>query len=188
DQTVIVDRGMITAVGPRQAVSVPAGARVVEGQGMNLIPGLWDWHMHVGDDFTGLQELSMGVTSVRDPGNDDERTMDRRRRAAAGALLFPHVYPSSLIDGKGPYTAQGANVATSQAEAITLVDRASANNFTGIKFYGTFDPSWLPATIAEAHKLGLHVHGHIPAGIRTMEAINDGYDEVTHINWVMMQA
>ena len=100
--------------------------------------------MHVGDDFTGLQELSMGVTSVRDPGNDDQRTMDRRP-APAGALLFPHVYPSSLIDGKGPYTAQVANVATSQAEAIRLVDRAKANGFTGIKFYGTFDPAWLPA-------------------------------------------
>ena len=45
--------------------------------------------MHVGDDFTGLQELSIGVTSIRDPGNDDERTIDRRVRAAAGALLFP---------------------------------------------------------------------------------------------------
>ena len=146
DQTVVVDHGVIAAVGARESVTVPAGARVIEGRGKTLIPGLWDCHMHVGDDFTGLQELSMGVTSVRDPGNDDERTIDRRRRAAAGALLFPHVYPSSLIDGKGPYTAQVANVATSQAEAIRLVDKAKANDFTGIKFYGTFDPSWLPAS------------------------------------------
>jgi imidazolonepropionase-like amidohydrolase len=188
DQTVIVDHGLIAAVGPRESVTIPADARVIDGRGRTLIPGLWDCHMHVGDDFTGLQELSMGVTSVRDPGNDDDRTIDRRRRAAAGALLFPHVYPSSLIDGKGPYTAQVANVATSQAEAIRLVDKAKANDFTGIKFYGTFDASWLPASIAEAHKLGLHVHGHIPAGIRPLDAINYGYDEVTHINWVMMQA
>jgi imidazolonepropionase-like amidohydrolase len=188
DQTVVVDRGVIVAVGAHESVAVPARARVIDGRGQTLIPGLWDCHMHVGDDFTGLQELSMGVTSVRDPGNDDQRTIDRRRRAAAGALLFPHVYPSSLIDGKGPYTAQVANVATSQAEAIRLVDRAKANDFTGIKFYGTFDSSWLPATIAEAHKLGLHVHGHIPAGIRPMDAINDGYDEITHINWIIMQA
>lgn len=188
DQTVVVDHGVIVAVGARQSVTVPAGARIIEGSGQTLIPGLWDCHMHVGDDFTGLQELSMGVTSIRDPGNDDERTMDRRRRAAAGELLFPHVYPSSLIDGKGPYTAQVANVATSQAEAIKLVDRAKANNFTGIKIYGTFDPSWLPATIAEAHKLGLHVHGHIPAGIRPLDAIDAGYDEITHINWIIMQA
>ena len=188
DQTVIVDKGVIAAVGTRASVAVPAGAQVIDGRGKTLIPGLWDCHMHVGDDFTGLQELSMGVTSVRDPGNDDVRTMDRRSRAAAGALLSPHVYPSSLIDGKGPYTAQVANVATSEAEAIALVDKAKANGFTGIKFYGTFNAAWLPASIREAHKLGLHVHGHIPAGIRPVDAINAGYDEVTHINWVMMQA
>ena len=167
---------------------MPANAQVIDGRGKTLIPGLWDCHMHVGDDFTGLQELSMGVTSVRDPGNDDVRTIDRRTRTAAGDLLSPHVYPSSLIDGKGPYTAQVANVATSEAEAIALVDKAKANGFTGIKFYGTFNPAWLPASIREAHKLGLHVHGHIPAGIRPVDAINAGYDEVTHINWVMMQA
>ena len=188
DQTVVVDKGAITAVGARESVAVPAGAQVIDGRGKTLIPGMWDCHMHIGDDFTGLQELSMGVTSVRDPGNDDVRTIDRRSRAAAGALLSPHVYPSSLIDGKGPYTAQVANVATSEAEAITLVDKAKANGFTGIKFYGTFNPLWLPASIREAHKLGLHVHGHIPAGIRPVDAINAGYDEITHINWVMMQA
>lgn len=188
NQTVIVDHGVITAVGAAESVNIPAGARVIEGRGMTLIPGLWDCHMHVGDDYTGLQELSMGVTSVRDPGNDDERTIDRRKRAAAGLLLFPHVYPSSLIDGKGPYTAQVANVATSEAEAIKLIDKAKANDFTGIKFYGTFNAEWLPASIAEAHKLGLHVHGHIPVGIRPLDAIHDGYDEITHINWVMMQA
>jgi imidazolonepropionase-like amidohydrolase len=188
DQTVIVDKGTIAAVGGRASIAVPANAQVIDGRGKTLVPGLWDCHMHVGDDFTGLQELSMGVTSVRDPGNDDVRTIDRRSRAAAGELLSPHVYPSSLIDGKGPYTAQVANVATSEAEAIALVDKAKANGFTGIKFYGTFNPAWLPASIREAHKLGLHVHGHIPAGIRPVDAINDGYDEVTHINWVMMQA
>jgi imidazolonepropionase-like amidohydrolase len=188
DQTVVVDKGAITAVGARASIAVPAGAQVVDGRGKTLIPGLWDCHMHVGDDFTGLQELSMGVTSVRDPGNDDVRTIDRRSRVVAGALLSPHVYPSSLIDGKGPYTAQVANVATSEAEAITLVDKAKANGFNGVKFYGTFNPAWLPASIREAHKLGLHVHGHIPAGIRPVDAINAGYDEITHINWVMMQA
>jgi imidazolonepropionase-like amidohydrolase len=188
DQTVVVDKGIITASGAAGAVRVPAGAQVIDGRGKTLVPGLWDCHMHVGDDYTGLQELSMGVTSIRDPGNDDVRTIDRRTRAAAGSLLTPHVYPSSLIDGKGTYTAQVANVATSEAEAVALVDKAKANGFTGVKFYGTLNPAWLPRSIAEAHKLGLHVHGHIPAGIRPLDAINAGYDEITHINWIMMQA
>jgi imidazolonepropionase-like amidohydrolase len=187
-QTVVVRNGRIAAVGPAASIQAPQSARIFDGKGMTLVPGMWDCHMHVGDDFTGVQELSLGVTSVRDPGNNDALTIDRRTRTLAGKLLFPHVYASSLIDGKGPYTAQVANVATNQAEAIAWVDKAKANGFTGIKFYGTFNPDWLRASIAEAHKLGLHVHGHIPAGIRPLDAIDDGYDEVTHINWIIMQA
>jgi hypothetical protein len=188
NRTVVVENGLITAVGPSASVRVPVGAKIVDGHGMTLVPGLWDCHLHVGDDFTGLQELSLGVTSVRDPGNNDAVTIDRRTREAAGQLLFPHVYASSLIDGKGPYTAQVANVATGQQEAIALVDKAKSSGFVGVKFYGTFNPDWLKASIVEAHKLGLHVHGHVPAGMRPMDAIDDGYDEMTHINWIIMQA
>jgi hypothetical protein len=188
DQTVIVEKGLVAAVFPSKDTKIPEGAQVIDGRGKTLLPGLWDCHMHVSNDYTGLQELSMGVTSIRDPGNDDSQTVDRHKRIAAGELLFPHVYASSLIDGKGTYTAQTANVANSQAEAIELVDRAKTNGFIGVKFYGTLNKDWLPAAAAEAHKQGLHVHGHIPVGLRPLEAINAGYDEITHINWIVMQA
>jgi hypothetical protein len=187
DHTVVVEQGRITAVGPAKSVSVPKGAQVIDGRGKTLLPGLWDCHMHIGNDFTGLQELSMGVTSIRDPGNDDSLTIDRRNRVSKGELLMPNVYPSSLIDGKGPYAAQTANVATSEAEMIAWIDKAKANGFTGVKFYGTLNKAWVPAAAAAAHKQGLHVHGHIPVGMRPLEAINAGYDEITHINWVVMQ-
>ena len=174
DQTVVVNEGRIVAVGGASTTKIPAGAEQIDGRGKTLVPGLWDCHMHVGGDFTGLQELSLGVTSIRDPGNSDATTMARAERRARGELLFPHVYASSLIDGKGPYTAQVANVATSEAEAVALVRRARANGFTGVKFYGTLDPKWLVAAVGEAKKLGLHVHGHIPAGIRPLDAITRG--------------
>jgi imidazolonepropionase-like amidohydrolase len=125
---------------------------------------------------------------VRDPGNDNGRTIDRAQRRAAGLLLSPKVYPSSLLDGKSPYTAQLGTVVTSQDEALAAVRKAKADGFTGIKIYGSFNPAWVKATAAEAHGLGLHVHGHIPAGMRPLDAVNDGYDEITHINFVMMQA
>ncbi|MDE2412322.1 MAG: amidohydrolase family protein [Sphingomonadales bacterium] len=187
DQNVVVSGATIMAVGPAGSTPIPAGAKVFDGTGKTLVPGLWDCHMHFGDDYTGPQELSLGVTSVRDPGNNNLMTIDRARRVAAGELLSPHVYASSLIDGKGPYTAQIASVATSEAEAIALVRKAKEQGFTGVKFYGTFDYRWLPAATAEAHKQGLHVHGHIPHGIRPSEAIKDGYDEITHINWIVME-
>ena len=188
DQTVVVDAGKIVRVGPAASTPAPAGARIIAGEGKTLVPGLWDMHQHYGDDSTGPVLLSLGITSARDPGNDNAQTLDRARRRAAGLLLSPTVYPSSLIDGKSPYTAQLGTTVTSQDEALAAVRKAKADGFTGIKIYGSFNPAWVAATAAEAHRLGLHVHGHIPAGMRPLEAVNAGYDEITHINFVMMQA
>jgi imidazolonepropionase-like amidohydrolase len=187
-QTVVVEKGVITSVGLVGKVKLTTSTLVIDGTGRTLVPGLWDCHMHVGNDYTGPQELSLGVTSIRDPGNNDNLTIARRNRIAKGELLFPNVYASLMIDGKGKYTAQYATVVTSQDEAIAAVQKAKSTGFVGVKFYGTFNPAWLPAAIAEAHKLGLHVHGHLPAGIRPLDAINAGYDEITHINFVIMQA
>ena len=188
DETVIVADGRITAVGPAGSTTVPAGAQVFEGAGKTLVPGLWDAHMHFGDDSTGPFLLALGITSARDPGNDNALTIARAKRRAAGELLSPTVYPSSLIDGKGPNTAQVGTSVASLDEALAAVRKAKADGFIAIKFYGTFKPEWVAPTIVEAHKLGLHVHGHIPAGMRPSQAIAAGYDEVTHINFVMMEA
>jgi imidazolonepropionase-like amidohydrolase len=186
--TVVIDHGKIMGIGPASGMKAPPNAIVFDGRGKTLVPGLWDSHMHVGDDYTGPAELAIGVTSVRDPGNDDRLTLARRQRRAAGDLLSPHVYASSLIDGKGPNTAQVANVVTSEAEAIKAVDDAKAKGQTGVKFYGTFNPAWIAPAAAEAHKLGLHVHGHLPAGMKPSQAIAAGYDELTHIYFVSMEA
>jgi imidazolonepropionase-like amidohydrolase len=187
-QTVVFDHGLITEVGDAGRIAVPAGAEIIDGTGKTLVPGLWDAHMHFGDDASGVMLLSLGETSARDPGNINALTLARAARRAKGELLSPRVYPSMLIDGRGPYTAQMGSVAGSQDEAMAIVHKAKDDGFNAIKIYGTFNPAWVPATIAEAHRLGLHVHGHIPAGMRTMDAINDGYDEITHIYFVMMQA
>ncbi len=187
-QTVVVDHSLISAVGPDSSVTPPQGATIIEGRGKTLIPGLWDSHLHVGDDASGVMLLSLGITSVRDPGNVNALTLARARRRAAGELLMPHVYPSALIDGKGPNSAQVGSVATSEQEALMMVRKAKAEGFIAIKIYGSFNPAWVAPVAAEAHRLGLHVHGHVPAGMRTSEAIDAGYDEITHIYFVIMQA
>ncbi|MEO7335882.1 MAG: amidohydrolase family protein, partial [Caldimonas sp.] len=153
-----------------------------------LVPGLWDCHMHVDNDYTGPSELSLGVTSLRDPGNKDDLTLDRRARWQAGKLLFPRVHASSLIDGKSPRAAQFATVVTSREEALAAVDAAARRGLDAIKLYGSLDPAWVAPMAAQAHRSGLHVHGHVPAGMRPLDAIDAGYDEITHINFVAMQA
>jgi imidazolonepropionase-like amidohydrolase len=187
-QTVVADKGRITAVGPASTIKPPSGARVIEGAGKTLLPGLWDSHMHVGNDFTGPMLLSIGVTSARDPGNTNEATLSRAERMKKGELLFPSVYPSVLIDGKGPLAAQAGVSVDSAQSAIAAVRMAKEKGFIGVKFYGSMKPDWLMPAIAEAKKLNLHVHGHVPAGMRPSEAIAAGYDEITHINMLMMQA
>jgi imidazolonepropionase-like amidohydrolase len=188
DQTVVVDHGLIVAAGPAATTPAPANAQIFDGVGKTLVPGLWDSHQHFGDDSAGPFLLSLGITSVRDPGNNNQLTLARAERRAKGDLLSPKVYPSLLIDGKGPNSAQVGTIVTSPAEAIAAVDKAKAEGFTAIKFYGTYNPAWVAPAAAEAHKLDLHVHGHVPAGMRPSEAIAAGYDEITHIYFVMMEA
>ncbi len=188
NQTIVVDRGVVTQAGATAQVTVPSGAQIIDGNGETLVPGLWDSHMHFQDDASGPALLSLGITSVRDPGNNNSLTLARAARRARGELLSPRVYPSVLIDGKGPNTAQAASVANSQDEALALARKAKSDGFIAIKLYGTLNPAWVRATAAEAHRLGLHVHGHLPAGMRASQAIDDGYDEITHIYFVMMQA
>lgn len=188
DQTVVTSGKLIAAVGPSSTVKVPANAHVIDGTGKTLSPGIWDAHMHTGSDIQGLMLLSMGETSARNPGADVEPTLARNKRIAAGQLLYPTVYSSVLIDGKGPLAAQGGVVVSSAEEAVKAVDMAKEKGFAAVKFYTSMKPEWLWPAIKEAHKLGLHVHGHIPATLRPVDVIAGGYDEITHINFVMMQA
>lgn len=185
--TVVVTNGKISDVGETSAIEVPAGAQVVDGTGKTLIPGLWDNHQHFGDDSTGPLLLSTGITSVRDPGNQPEELMARKKRIDEGQLLGQRIVPSLLIDGAGPYTAQVAVVVHNLDEALAAVHRAKEKGYFGIKLYGSLDPAWVKPMADLAHQLGLRVHGHIPHGMRPLDAVHAGYDEITHINFVMMQ-
>jgi imidazolonepropionase-like amidohydrolase len=186
--TVVVEGGRIAADGPSAKIKVPANAQVIDGTGKTLIPGLWDNHQHYGDDSTGPLLLANGITSVRDPGNDPQTLMARKKRIDDGQLLGQRIVPSLLIDGPGPYTAQVAVVVHNVDEALAAVHRAKDSGYFGIKIYGSMDPAWVKPMATLAHQLGLHVHGHIPHGMRPLDAVRAGYDEITHINFVMMQA
>lgn len=188
DQTVVSDGRFILAVGPSATTAIPANARRIDGSGKTLVPGLWDAHMHFGDDATGPMLLSLGVTSARDPGADVVPALARLNRIATGQLLAPTIFTSVLIDGAGPLAAQGGVTVNSAEETVSAVQRAHESGFRAIKFYSSMRPDWLRAGIAEAHRLGMHVHGHVPATMRALDAIEAGYDEVTHINQLMMQA
>ncbi len=64
DAVVVVRGEKILAVGKRTAVSIPAGAEVIDAKGLTLLPGLIDSHFHIdGDDPLPALYLTHGVTS-----------------------------------------------------------------------------------------------------------------------------
>jgi hypothetical protein len=188
DRAVLVRDGKVAAVVAGGSMTAPPGARVIDGRGKALVPGLWDSHRHMGDDWGILSNVAEGITNYRSPGNDIDRMHDVFKRRAAGDLLAPEGWVSVIIDKKDPLAAQGALTVSSAGEAIAAVRKIKAAGLWGVKFYTSMDPAWIAPAAAEAHRLGLHVHGHIPAHMRPLDAVRAGYDEVTHINFVMMQA
>jgi hypothetical protein len=188
DRAVLISNGKVASVGAAGSIKAPAGAVVIDGKGKTLLPGLWDSHQHVGDDWNLLQNLATGMTNYRSPGSMIDEALSIYKRRAAGDLLAPDGKISVIIDRKDPLAAQGALTVSSAAETIAAVDKIKAAGLWGVKFYTSMNPAWIAPGAAEAHKLGLHVHGHVPAGMRPLDAVRAGYDEVTHINFIMMQA
>jgi hypothetical protein len=187
DQAVLTRDGKIVEIGAAGSLTAPTGARTIDGRGKTLVPGLWDAHMHIGDDWDVLANVATGMTSFRSPGTLIDRAVDVRTRRAAGELLMAEDWVQPIIDRKDPLAAQGATTVSTVEETIAAVREAKAAGLWGVKFYTSMDPAWIAPGAAEAKRLGLHVSGHVPAGMRPLEAVQAGYDELTHINFVVMQ-
>ena len=188
NMSVLVEGQRIKAVGSSRQIKAPKGAKIINGKGKTLVPGLWDMHAHLGDDDRGPTLLAQGVTSVRDLGSVPQTLLARKARIDAGKQMGPTIYPVLMIDGKGPLSSGSAIKIASLEEAIEAVQRAKHDGYVGIKLYGTTSPDWVAPMAKEAHRLGLSVQGHIPAGMRSSEAVAAGYDGINHINFVIMEA
>jgi imidazolonepropionase-like amidohydrolase len=188
-RSVLVEDGKVKAVAAAGKIKPPKGATRIDGSGKTLVPGLWDSHLHVGgNDWGLLQNVATGITNYRSPGSMIEESLSIFKRRAAGELLAPDGKVAVIIDRKDPLAAQGALTVSSVEEAIAAVRKVKEAGLSGVKFYTSMTPEWIAPAAAEAKRLGLHVNGHIPAGMRPIEAVRAGYDEITHINFIMMQA
>ena len=188
NRAVLARDGKIAAIGAAGSLKTPPGAQVIDGAGKTLVPGIWDSHLHIGDDWSVLSNVANGITSFRSPGTTFDRAVDATKRRANGSLLMGEPFISAIIDKKDPLAAQGAEVVSSEAEAIAAVRRIKDAGLWGVKFYTSMNPAWIAPAAAEAHRLGLHVHGHVPATMKPSEAVAAGYDELTHLNFVVMES
>ena len=129
NSVILVDGERITAVGTVATLQVPRDAQVVSTEGMSVLPGLWDMHVHTmlvghGDyahwDSTytnsktgvlgrvikpaaALQLLMAGVTSARDLGAPLEESIAVRDAINNGTIPGPTLYVSGPVIQHAPY-------------------------------------------------------------------------------------
>ncbi|HEU0014181.1 MAG TPA: amidohydrolase family protein, partial [Longimicrobium sp.] len=183
--TVVITGNRITAVGPDATTAVPAGATVIDARGKALLPGLWDMHVHAGLS-DGLLHLAAGVTSVRDLGNDSVATPRLAREWNAGTGLGPRIVLAGFIDGPGPFSSPVGSRAATEAEARAAVAWYADHGYEHIKMYSSLDPKLVPVIADEAHRRGMRVSGHVPEGMRAADVVLAGYDEVQHVNMMVL--
>jgi imidazolonepropionase-like amidohydrolase len=103
-----------------------------------------------------------------------------RDAIASGTALGPRYLLAGLIDGAGP-RAFGEVVASTPEEAKAIVQRYHAEGFQEIKIYLETPAALVPVIAAEAHRLGMTVTGHLPAGLTWQTAVEAGYDGIAHM-------
>jgi len=114
--TVLVAGDRIRAVGPADQVSVPGDARVVRAEGLHLVPGLMNMHVHLGLVLPGVEgaalvgeteaelalrmaeaarkTLEAGVTTIRTTGERSHADLALQRAIDRGALPGPRIVSS----------------------------------------------------------------------------------------------
>lgn len=182
--SVVVFGDRIASVEPLDSPASP-GEATVEGAGRVMIPGLHDMHAHVSLQ-SALLYIASGVTSVRDMGNENAFLLDLTHRIDAGEVAGPRIVRNGFLEGRSAYSSRNGFIADSEAAALDAVRWYGARGYWQVKIYNSFNPAWVPAVVKEAKSLGMGVTGHIPAFTNADAMIAAGYDEVTHINQLML--
>lgn len=158
---------------------------MIDAGGRVLLPGLFDMHAHFGPWDGGLH-LGAGITTIRDMGNDNATLQQIMAQEKAGALLAPRIVPAGFIEGESKQSARNGFVIKDLAEAKKAIDWYHAHDYPQIKIYNSFPKGILKQTVAYARTKGMRVSGHIPVFLRAQDAIEDGFDEVQHINQLLL--
>jgi len=206
NSVIIIEGERIKAVGQVGSLPVPPGAEVISTEGMSVLPGLWDMHVHLmingHADYehwdktypaqfepvimpaSAKQLLLAGVTSARDLGAPLEASINVRDRINAGKIPGPTLYVSGPFIQKKPYPGTelfrwGVN---DPADARAKVKKLADAGVDCIKLIDQdqMAPDEVNAVVDEAHKHGLMVvgHSHRPEEIR--RGLVAGVDNFEH--------
>jgi imidazolonepropionase-like amidohydrolase len=186
DTTIVVRGNVIDMVAVGATFDPPPGATIIDAAGKTVIPGLWDMHVHLGGT-DGLLDIANGVTTVRDLANDIDYLNGLRKKFDSGAAIGPHVLMAGFMDGPGPFAGPTKVLVSTPEEAVKWVEKYKELGYEQIKIYSSVKPELVPVIAKRAHELGLRVSGHVPAYMRAEDAVNAGYDEIQHANFLLLQ-
>ncbi|HEV8393616.1 MAG TPA: amidohydrolase family protein [Vicinamibacterales bacterium] len=208
DSVVLIRGDRIQRVGTVATLPVPAGYESISTEGMTVLPGLWDLHVHLiysGHPNPGAwfkhdaefepvtipasarQMLMGGVTSVRDLAAPAAAVLGVKRRVADGALPGPTIYAAGPALAK---LAANQTSITSQFQPIDGADDARSKtrrllddgvDVVKIFFAERMSPEERTAIVTEAHARGRKVamHGQTDAEVRL--GVQMGIDDFQHI-------
>ena len=163
-QTVLIRDGRIIAVGPRASVRLPGNARVIDGRGKFLVPGLVDAHVHLEEVADLPQFVAAGVTTVRDLMGSPE-TLAWRKNTADGTVVGPRVIAAGPLFA-GPQVPWRKKFVTEDPDSARAeVRRQHAAGYDLVKIYDGLTAPVYAAVMDEVHALGLTATGHIPAAV-----------------------
>jgi imidazolonepropionase-like amidohydrolase len=206
DSVILVNGDKIERIGTVETLAVPEGYEVISTEGMSVLPGLWDMHVHL--DINGhanyghwhpayadrmvdeimpasaVQLLLAGVTTARDLGGPLEDSIIVRDRVNSGELPGPRLFVSGPFLQHKPYpgTESYRWGIDSPADARKKVDRLADAGVDIIKMVDqdlmTFEES--QALVDQAHKRGLKVVGHSHTAPEIRRGLEIGVDNFEH--------
>lgn len=205
NQTVLISKGRIAAVGNEGTIELPPGTLLVDGHGRYLLPAFWDMHTHV-YAISPLLDLPLyiayGVTNVRDmqgcpqPNDPFIACAEEKRRwsgeAVAGTRVAPRVVHSTSFMANGPGIRKRLkNVPEFFETATPDQARAFVRHFAGqveaIKVYDQLPREAYFALVDEARRLGLEVVGHRPLAVSAVEAAQH-QKSIEHARFILQES
>lgn len=193
EQTVLIQKERIAAVGPVGAISVPRAARIVDGSGKFLIPGLADMHVHLTaagepDGSRGFMIpllVANGITTVRDMGGYLESLIPLREEINDGKRLGPRiVFAGPYLDGSPP-SFEPSFVVTNRTQANEDVHQLAQRGVDFIKVQSILSRDAYFAIAEAARREHIAFEGHVPDHVTAAEAADAGQRSIEHLTNVL---
>jgi hypothetical protein len=183
-QDIFFLRGKITSIVPAGSVDVNVD-NYIDAEGRIVLPGLFDMHGHL-SRWEGMLHLAAGVTSLRDMGNDNANLQMMIDEVDGGTLLAPTIFPTGFLEGESPFSARMGFVIKDLKGAKEAINWYATHGYHQLKIYNSFPKEILTDTVAYAHSMGMRVSGHVPAFLKAEDVIAAGFDEIQHINQLVL--